>query len=180
MNGYNRSALVIEHDQSLSRMFTKFLKDEDYVVRTAWESEDALGLYRDCAPFDVVLVDYLMPRRHGVDVALEILKQDPTQPMIIIAPEFQTEDDVPRPNELPHIPLLLDMNNAGLRKILEKFQSWATREEVDGAFDALTATELLKLRQFGNGRVCFARGADQRRGEDLLQEALRSTFEAVE
>ena len=29
-------------------------------------------------PFEVVLVQYGMPRKHGIDVALEILKQDPT------------------------------------------------------------------------------------------------------
>lgn len=180
MNTSNRSALVIEHDRSLSKMFARYLKDKGYVVRTAYESEDALRLYRDCAPFDVVLVDYLMPRRSGVDIAIGILKQDPTQPMIIIAPEYCTEDEVPRPNELQHIPLLLDMSNGRLRKLLQKCQRWATREEVDRAYAALTDTELLKLRQFGNGRVYFARGTDQRSGEDLLQEALRSTFEGAD
>ena len=60
INTSNRSALVIEHDRSLSKMFARVLKDKGYVVRTAYESEDSVRLYRDCAPFDVVLVDYLM------------------------------------------------------------------------------------------------------------------------
>ena len=179
MNTSNRSALVIEHDRSL-KMFARILKDKGYVVRTAYESEDAVRLYRDCAPFDVVLVDYLMLRRSEFGIAIGILKQDPTQPMIIIAPEYCTEVEVPRPNELQHIPLLLDMSNGRLRKLLQTCQRWATREEVDRAYDALTDTELLKLRQFGNGRVYFARGTDRRSGEDLLQEALRSTLEGAE
>ena len=177
MNGRNKCALVIEHDRSLSRMFKKLLEDEHYVVRTARDGEDAVTLYRDCAPFEVVLVQYGMPRKHGIDVALEILKQDPTQPMMIIASDFQSEHEVPRRSELAHIPFLLHMNNSGFRTILDKLQPWATREEVDEAVEALTSGELLRLKQFGDGRVRFSQGADYRTGEDLLQEALRLTFE---
>lgn len=35
MNGRNKSALVVEYRKSLSRMFTRFLKDDHYLVRTA-------------------------------------------------------------------------------------------------------------------------------------------------
>ena len=69
------------------------------------------------------------------------------------------------------------MNNSRLRMILDKLQPWATREEVDRAVEALTTGELLRLKQFGEGRVSFSQGADYRTGEDLLQEALRLTFE---
>ena len=177
MNGRNKCALVIEHDQSLSRMFKKLLECEHYVVRTARNGEDAIDLYRDCAPFEVVLIEYGMPRKHGMDVALEILKEDPTQPMIIIASDYRTEAEVPRPKELMHIPLLMDMSNSRLRKLLESIQPWATREEVDKAVELLTTGELLRLKQFGEARVRFSQGADYRTGEDLLQEALRLMLE---
>jgi hypothetical protein len=71
MTGRNNSALVIEYDKSLSRMFTAFLKSDHYLVRTAYESEDALRLYRDWAPFEVVLIDYGMQK--SIDIALDIL-----------------------------------------------------------------------------------------------------------
>jgi CheY-like chemotaxis protein len=177
MNGRNKCALVIEHDQSLSRMFKKLLECENYVVRTARDGEDAVHLYRDCAPFEVVLVQYGMPRKHGINVALEILEQDPTQPMIIIASDYRSEADVLRPKELMHVPLLIDMSNSRLRKLLESIQPWATRQEVDKAVETLTTGELLRLKQFGEARVSFSHGADYRTGEDLLQEALRLTFE---
>jgi hypothetical protein len=64
INTLKRSALVIEQDQSLSRMFAAYLKRAGYVVRTACKGEDALRLYLDYAPFDVVLVDYGMPRKN--------------------------------------------------------------------------------------------------------------------
>jgi CheY-like chemotaxis protein len=180
MNGRNKSALVIEFNKSLSRMFKAFLKSDHYLVRTAYQSEDALRLYRDCGPFEVVVIDYGMPRKNGIDIALDILKHDPTQPMIIIAPDYRTEGEVPRREELMNVPFLLDMRNARFRKVLEKLQPWATREEVDRAITALTTAELLRLQQYGDWRVSLSRGTDHRAGEDLLQEALRRTFERAE
>jgi len=180
MNGRNKSALVIEFDQSLSRMFTAFLKSDHYLVRTAYQSEDALRLYRDCGPFEVVVIDYRMPKKNGIDIALDILKQDPTQPMIVIAPDYQSEDKVPRRKELMSVPFLLDMRKSRFRKVLEKLQPWATREEVDRAITALTTAELLRLQQYGDGRVSLSRGTDHRTGADLLQEALCRTFERAE
>jgi CheY-like chemotaxis protein len=180
MNGGNKSALVIEYNESLSRMFTAFLKSDHYLVRTAYESEDALRLYRDCGPFQVVLIDYRMPTKNGIDIALDILKQDPTQPMIIIAPDYRSEDEVPRRKELMGVPFLLDMRNSRLQKVLDKLQPRATREEVDRAITALTTADLLRLRKFGEWRVCLSRGTDHRTWEDLLQEALCLTFEGAE
>ncbi len=180
MNGRNKSALVIEYDKSLSRMFTAFLKSDHYLVRTAYESEDALRLYRDCGPFEVVLVDYRMPKKNGIDIALDILKQDPTQPMIIVASEYRSEDEVPRRNELMNIPFLLEMSNSRFRTVLEKLQPWATREEVDRAITALTTAQLSRLQRYGDARVRFSRGADYRTGDDLLQEAVRVTLEGKE
>jgi CheY-like chemotaxis protein/DNA-directed RNA polymerase specialized sigma24 family protein len=178
MNGRKKCALVIESNKSLSRMFTAFLKADHYLVRTANKSADALRLYRDCAPFEVVLIDYHMPKTNGVDIALDILKQDPTQPMIIVAPDYQTEDEVPRRKELINVSFLLDMSN--LRKALANLQPWATREEVNQAITSLTTAQLMKLRKYADWRVCLSRGTDHRTGEDLLQEALCLTCEGAE
>jgi CheY-like chemotaxis protein len=177
MNGGNKSALVIEYNKSLSRMFTAFLKSDHYLVRTISKSEDALRLYRDCGPFEVVLVDYRMPKKNGIDIALDILHQDPTQPMIIFAPEYQSEDEVPRRKELMSVPFLLDMTNSRFRTILNTLQPWATREEVDRAIAALTDAESSRLKKFAEWRALLSRGTDQRTGQELLQEALRQTLE---
>jgi CheY-like chemotaxis protein len=49
-------------------MFTAFLKSDHYLVRTISKGEDAIRLYRNCAPFEVVLIDYRMPRKSGIDI----------------------------------------------------------------------------------------------------------------
>ena len=71
--------------------------------------------------------------------------------MIVIATHYQSEDEVPRRKELMNVPFLLDMSH--LRKALANLQPRATREEVDRAITALTTTELLRLKQYGDGRV---------------------------
>jgi CheY-like chemotaxis protein len=181
ITAHKKSALVIEHNQSFSKMFAAFLKHEGYLVRTAYESKDALRLYRDCGPFEVVLIEHGMPRKTWIEIAMEIMKQEPTQPMIITAFACTSESDVLRPKELMHIPLLLDGSSSysRLRRILDKLQPWATREEVDQAVSELTDAQLLRLKRFGDGRVCCSRGADYRTGEDLLQDSLRLTFDGT-
>jgi hypothetical protein len=121
-----------------------------------------------------------MPNRNGIDIALDILKHDPTQPMMISTREYQTEDEVPRRKELMNTPFLLDMTKSRFRKVLESLQPWATREEVDRAIEALSKAELLRLRKFADRQANLFRGADDRTGDDLLQEALRSTFQRAE
>src|ERR1019366_9908753 len=103
-----------------------------------------------------VVIDYRMPKKNGIDIALDILKQDATQPMIIVAPDHRSEDEVPRREELMSVPFLLDMRNARFRKVLDKLQPWATREEVDREITALTTAQLLKLRKYADWRVCLS------------------------
>jgi DNA-directed RNA polymerase specialized sigma24 family protein len=87
---------------------------------------------------------------------------------------YQNAAEVPRPRELMHIPLLIDISNFQLRGLLEKI-------EVDRAIEALTSAELLRLRQFAAFHVRgLGRAARGRTGEDLLQEALMRTLIGAE
>ena len=56
INTSAKSALLVESDESLSGFLRRRLKDEGYAVRTASNSEEGLRLYRECAPFNVVLI----------------------------------------------------------------------------------------------------------------------------
>ena len=65
INASRKSALLVENDESLLKFLRRFLKDEGYAVRTAKNSEEGLRLYRDCAPFNVVLINYCVPQSDG-------------------------------------------------------------------------------------------------------------------
>jgi CheY-like chemotaxis protein len=182
INTATKSALLVESDESLSNFLRRRLKDEGYAVRTASNTEEGLRLYRECAPFNVVLIDYFVSRRsgvgidclapqtNGVELALAIHSIDPLQGIIITAFAYRSAGEVPRPPEVMHIPLLLDANIGQLRSVVEKI-------EIDRAITALTSSELLRLQRFAKFRVRgLGRAASGRDWEDLLGEALYRTL----
>jgi CheY-like chemotaxis protein len=186
INTSTKSALLVESDESLSNFLRRRLKDEGYAVRSASNSEEGLRLYRDCAPFNVVLIDYfvsqrsgvgidyLAPQTKGVELAMAIHDIDPSQGMIIAAFAYRSAGEVPRPPEAMQIPLLIDSNIYELRSLLEKI-------EIDRAIKALTSSELLRLQRFAKFRVRgLGRAATGRDWEDLVGEALYRTLMGAE
>jgi CheY-like chemotaxis protein len=186
INASPKSALLVENDRLLLNLLRRSLKNEGYAVRTAANSEEGLRLYRDCAPFNVVFIDYCMPHSNGVEIdycapqtngielATAIREINPSQRMIIAAFDYRNAGEVPRPLELMHIPVLTDPRNSQLRSLLEKI-------EVDRAIEALTSSELLRLQRFADFRVRgLGRAARGRTGEDLLGEAQLRTLIGAE
>ena len=189
INAGSKSALVVENDKSLLTIIKELLKREGYLVRSAPDRAEGLRLYSLFAPFDVVLIDYYVPptdgvaidycapqQKEGIELALAIHKINPSQEMIIAAFDYQHEDEVPRrPTELTHVPVLI--STLQLRKLLEKLQYRATREEIDQAIAALSPAQWVTLHKFAEWRVRGqGRAAGTRREKDLLQDALVSTF----
>ena len=182
INTSAKSALLVESDESLSNFLRRRLKDEGYAVRSASNSEEGLRLYRDCGPFNVVLIDYfvskrigvgndcLAPQKTGVELALAIRNTDPSQGIIITAFAFRSAGEVPRPSDAMHIPIVVDSNSYQLRGLLEKI-------EIDRAIKTLTSSELLRLQKFAKFRIRgLGRAASGRDWEDLLGEALHRTL----
>ena len=178
-------ALVIEPHDSLSSYLVKSLSEAGYAVRTAQSGEEGLRLYRDCAPFHVVLIDYCLPRskgqvldwcepqQHGIELAMEIRQLNPSQPMIIAAFEYEHAHEVPRPEELMGVPVLVGIGNE-LRRLLDKI-------DVERAIQELTTSDLLRLKQFAASRMfALGRAARGRTGEDLLSEAMLRTLMGLE
>ena len=186
INDVSRSALVIANDKSVLKITKELLKHEGYSVHSAPDGVEGLRLYGRCAPFDLVLIDYYVPETDGVEIdycapqkdgiklALAISKINPSQRMILAALDYQHPDQVPRPTELMHIPVLI--NTRQLRELFEKFQYWATREEIDQAIAALSPAEWLKLEKSAAWRVWGQGRSASDKGKDLLQDALLSTF----
>ena len=127
-------------------------------------------MYRDCAPFNVVLINYCVPpsngvgidylaplQTHGIGLAMAIRQINPSQGIIIAALAYRNAGEVPRPRELMHIPVLTDPGNSQLRSLLEKI-------EVDRAIEALTSSELVRLQRFADFRVRRSRAG--RRWQD--------------
>lgn len=186
INASPKSALVVENHESLSVCFRELLEKEGYAVRLASDTEEGLRLFRECGPFNVVLINYYIPPRegvgidclapqiHGVQLAMAIRDIDPSQGIIIVALDYQCVADVPWPSEVKDIPVLIETGNGQLRGLLERI-------EVDRAIKTLTRSELLQLQQFAKFRIRgLGRAARGRDWEDLLEEAVYRTLIGAE
>ena len=65
INAAPNQALLVENDESLLKSFREWLENEGYAVRTALNTVEGLRLFRDCAPFNVVLINYYVPQNNG-------------------------------------------------------------------------------------------------------------------
>jgi len=165
----HRSALVVENDAPLTKYFLRILKEKGFAARTADTVDEGLRLYRECGPFTVVLVNYCVPG--GVQLAIAIREDNPSQRMIIAAFDYRSEEEVIRPRELADAQLLIDICN---------FQRQLERIKIDREIEELTKADLLRLRRSADFRVrCLGRAACGMTGSDLLGEALRSTLEGT-
>jgi CheY-like chemotaxis protein len=113
-------ALVIEEHDHVLGLVVRWLKTMGFAVVTASVPDEGLRLYGECGPFDVVMISY-SPKLNGVELATDILKKNPLQRMIITT-TYSSEEDVVRPSELTHIPILLKpFGKSGLLRVLQSF-----------------------------------------------------------
>lgn len=186
INSSPNSALVVEGDEHLRGWFKEWLDRAGYAVRVASNTAEALRLYHDCAPFNVVLINYyapqneggiidcLAPQVHGIQLAMAIRDINPSQGIIIAALDYESSAKVPRPPDAMHIPVLTDTGNGQLRNCLKKI-------EVDRAIKALSVSDLLRLQGFAKFLILgLGRAARGRDWQDLLDEAFYRTLIGVE
>lgn len=113
-----KSALIIEENDPVLELMVRWLKAMDFAVVTAGTTSEGLRIYRECGPFAAVMMSYSL---NGVELAMNIRKRSPSQNMIITT-TYSSEEDVARPGELAHVPILLKpFGRPKLRTILESF-----------------------------------------------------------
>ena len=89
--------LIAEDDSDISESYKDALEARNHIVMLAENGEECLELYnkelkreqteiengeRRGTPFDAVILDYMMPRKDGMQVAKEILEINPKQRII--------------------------------------------------------------------------------------------------
>ncbi|MCS6907021.1 MAG: hybrid sensor histidine kinase/response regulator [Anaerolineales bacterium] len=75
--------LVIDDEQGIREGVKRALTPQGYIVETAENGEQGLALFRK-EPFDLVLIDVMMPGISGIDLIREIHQVDPDAICIII------------------------------------------------------------------------------------------------
>jgi CheY-like chemotaxis protein len=180
INTAHKSALLVANHPSLLKFLSRFFEEEDYTIRTASNSVEGKHLYDRCGPFTVVLIDYDVPQRNEVEIdyrlpqtsgknlASDILEANPSQGIVIAAHAYRSPDDLSLPQELLHIPVLIDLSIFQLRNFLATV-------EVRRAVASLTVADKLRLRRSaaywiqGVGQAARSRTVDDLLGEAQLR-----------
>jgi DNA-binding response OmpR family regulator len=85
--------LVVEDDANMADLLEKGLKEEDHVVSLARDGPAALeftGSYQ----FDVIVLDWMLPRMDGAEVARRLRKSGNTTPVLMLTARDAVPDVV--------------------------------------------------------------------------------------
>ena len=84
--------LIIDDDEDMRMLSSSIIRVANKGLEVVGQAEDAatgLAMWRALHP-DVVVIDYRMPDRTGLDVAAEMLAEAPGQPIILFSAYLDT------------------------------------------------------------------------------------------
>lgn len=84
--------LLVEDDVSLGNTLKMFLTIKGYDVVLAKDGEEGVELFKKNPEVDLVILDVMLPRRDGFDVAKEIKRLIPDMPLIFLTAKWMEED----------------------------------------------------------------------------------------
>jgi heavy metal response regulator len=85
--------LVVEDEQKIARFIRKGLGEEGYAVDIARDGEEALS-YASSAPYDLIILDLLLPRVDGITVCRRLREFNLTVSVLILTAKDSIEDRV--------------------------------------------------------------------------------------
>jgi len=91
--GHRMRALIIEDDPGVMHFLAKGFREEGWEVQTASDGQEGLSLAME-GPFDVIVLDILLPRLHGLDVLRRLRQEGIRSPVVILTALDQKEDVV--------------------------------------------------------------------------------------
>lgn len=83
--------LVVEDEPKIATLVQKGLEREGYAVDTAQDGQNALDMI-ETYPYDLVVLDLMLPKRDGLDVLRTIRRRDQALPVIILTARSSVDD----------------------------------------------------------------------------------------
>lgn len=93
MNDTEFKILLVEDDEALRYIVKDNLEQNDYTVKVAEDGEIALQLFNK-NKFDLIVLDVMLPKIDGFQVAKEIRKTNEQVPIIFLTARSMTEDKI--------------------------------------------------------------------------------------
>ena len=85
--------LLVEDDAGLALTLSDRLRSENYQVEVAHDGETGLTI-AEKQPFDLILLDWMLPRRSGIDVCRDLRQRKINTPILMLTARGQTMDKV--------------------------------------------------------------------------------------
>lgn len=85
--------LLVEDDPGLGFVIQDTLKEDGYSVHLARDGKEGLKQFSS-HPYDLCLLDVMMPRKDGFELARDIRKIDASVPIVFLTAKGMTEDKV--------------------------------------------------------------------------------------
>ncbi len=85
--------LIVDDEQSLLNQLKRTLEGLRYMVETALDGEDALDKLFD-TPYDLIILDIMLPKQDGLSVLREIRQADITTPVLMLTARGESGDKV--------------------------------------------------------------------------------------
>jgi DNA-binding response OmpR family regulator len=85
--------LVVEDDRKVAGFIEQGLREEGYAVDVAKDGEEATTLAH-VNEYDAILLDLMLPKKNGVQVASELRREGRTTPILMLTARDATEDIV--------------------------------------------------------------------------------------
>ncbi len=86
-----KKILIVEDEKALATVLNLKLKSAGFETKVVYNGDDAVASLKE-APFDLMLIDIMMPKRDGFSVLDELKKQGNTTSIFVMSNLGQTED----------------------------------------------------------------------------------------
>jgi len=85
--------LVVEDSRRLAGIIKRGLLEEGYAVDNAYDGEEAEYM-AETTPFDVVILDIMLPKKDGLAVCRDLRSKNVTTPILMLTAKDSVEDKV--------------------------------------------------------------------------------------
>ncbi len=186
----NPAILLIDDEEIMREVISRLLSREGYAVQTAPTADEGLAKLRD-EPFDLVLLDLMLPGKSGLQALEEILEFDPDIVVVMISAYASVEnavqatkagafDFVTKPfknEELLHLirnglrQRSLELENRRLKKSFEKRYAF---QNIIGKSEPMQRVFEL-ISHVGPSRSTILIAGESGTGKELVAKALHNT-----
>jgi two-component system, OmpR family, response regulator ArlR len=116
MNGNSKKILVVEDEKPMARALELKLNHEGFQVKSVYNGEEALLLVKK-EPFDLILLDLVMPKINGFEV-LSMLREFEIKTPVIVMTNLSQEQDEKKARDLGAVNVFIK-SNVTLSKVVE-------------------------------------------------------------